>query len=279
MQDDVVEVVETEQPVPADGRVLRVDRLQRASAEVAREDDVDDVLGREALHGRDRVDDRDRALNRHLLADSELLPELSVQRIDQALPRVHAPARQQPVLLAGLLVAAEQHPVVPTQQRRDADPGLSPHGPRTNGRSSRARGPEAANAPLALGQLLGLDELELRHLQDDELGDPHSRLYEERFRAVGVQQHDPDLAAVAGVDQARRIDHGDAVPRGEPRAWLDGAGVALRNRNRQTGAYHRPLPRAELDALASGQVEAGVARVGADGNDRVLADALERELA
>src|SRR5947208_3375657 len=169
MQDDVVEVVETEQSVPADGRVLRVDRLQRASAEVAREDDVDDVLGREALHGRDRVDDRDRALNRHLLADSELLPELSVQRIDQALARVHAPARQQPVLLAGLLVAAEQHPVVPAQQRRDADPGLSPHDPRTDGRSARAGGPEPANAPLAMGQLLGLDELDLAQALEQEL--------------------------------------------------------------------------------------------------------------
>src|SRR5206468_7956258 len=174
MQDDVVEVIETEQPVPADGRVLRVDRLQRASAEVAREDDVHDMLGREALYWRDRVDNRDRALNRHLLADSELLPELAVEGIDQALPRVHAPARQQPVLLAGLLVAAKQHAVVPAQQRRDADPRLSPHDPRTDGRSSRARGPEAANAPLALGQLLGLDELELRDIENDELGDPHS---------------------------------------------------------------------------------------------------------
>ncbi len=68
------------------------------------------------------------------------------------------------------------------------------------------------------------------------------------------------------------------MPRGEPGAWLDEAGVALRNRNRQTGADHRPLPRPELDALAGGQVEPCVARVGADGDDRVLAQALEREL-
>src|SRR5439155_3753320 len=63
MQDDVVEVVEAEQPVPADGRVLGVDRLQGAPAEVAREDDVHDVLGRVATHGRDRIADRYRSFD------------------------------------------------------------------------------------------------------------------------------------------------------------------------------------------------------------------------
>src|SRR4051812_38714655 len=63
MQNDVVEIVEAEQAVPTDGRVLGVDCLQRAPAEVAGEDDVHDVLRREALHGRDRVNDRDRAFD------------------------------------------------------------------------------------------------------------------------------------------------------------------------------------------------------------------------
>src|SRR6185436_356850 len=147
MQDNVIQVVEAEQAVSADGRVLGVDRLERASAEVAREDDVDDVLRREALHGRDRVDDRDRALDRHLLVDPKLLPELAVEGVDQALPRVHAPAGQEPVLLAGLLVTAEQHSVVPAQQRRDADPRLH-HGHKSRRASCRAPAPRSWEARL-----------------------------------------------------------------------------------------------------------------------------------
>src|SRR5437588_7664410 len=272
MQDDVVEVVEAEQPVTADGGVLGVDCLQRATAEVTGEDDVHDVLGREALNGRDRVDDRHRTLDCHLLADPELLPELAVQGIDQALPRVHSSTRQQPVLLPGFLVAAQQHTFVPAQQRRDPDPRLSAHA------STRARGPEAANAPLALRQLLGLDQLELRDLQDDELGDPHSGLDDESLRPVGVEQDNADLTAVAGIDQPWRVDDGDPVPGGKPGAWLDESGVSVRNRDRQTGANNGPLPGPELHALAGGQVEARVTRIGAGGDDRVFAETLDLQL-
>ena len=48
VQDDVVQLVGAEESVTADGHVLRGDRFERALAQVAREDDVDDVLGGEA---------------------------------------------------------------------------------------------------------------------------------------------------------------------------------------------------------------------------------------
>ena len=80
-------------------------------------------------------------------------------------------------------------------------------------------------------------------------------------RAVGVQQHDPQLAAVAGVDEARRVDDRDAVLRREPRTRLDEPRVAVGDRDREPGADERTLAGRELDALAGREVEARIARV------------------
>ena len=77
MQHDLVELPLREQPVPADGGIGRRDRLERPAPQVTREDDVDDVLRGEAAHGRDRVDDRDRALERDQVVDPDLLGELA----------------------------------------------------------------------------------------------------------------------------------------------------------------------------------------------------------
>jgi hypothetical protein len=85
VQDDVVQLVDGEQPVTAHGRIPGGDRLERPAAEIAREDDVDDVLGREALHRRDRVDDRDGPLHGDVLADAYLFGELPTKRVDEAL--------------------------------------------------------------------------------------------------------------------------------------------------------------------------------------------------
>src|SRR5712691_11470996 len=108
MEDDHVEVVDGEQPVAANGGVLRADRVERPSREVAGEDDVDDMPAGGRALGRDRVDDRNRALDGDVLVDSDLLGELALERVDQALARVYAAAGKQPVLLARLLVPAEQ---------------------------------------------------------------------------------------------------------------------------------------------------------------------------
>jgi hypothetical protein len=79
-----------------------------------------------------------------------------------------------------------------------------------------ARGAEAANPTLALRQLVDLDELDGGKLENHELGDPHARLDDEGLRRVGVEEIDEELAAVAGVDEARRVDDRDAVLGGEP---------------------------------------------------------------
>ena len=49
------------------------------------------------------------------------------QRVDQRLTRVDAAAGQEPVLLAGLLVAAKEDAPVPAEDRRDADARLGTH--------------------------------------------------------------------------------------------------------------------------------------------------------
>ena len=125
MEDDVVQLVERKQPMPPHGRVLGGHSLERAAVEIGGEDDVDDVLPARAVRRRDRVDERHRPLERQLVADAELLLELSAQPLQEAFAGVDTTAGQQPVLLSRLLVAAEQEPVAPAKNGRDANPWLA----------------------------------------------------------------------------------------------------------------------------------------------------------
>ena len=89
---------------------------------------MDDVLRDECPLRRDRVDKRDWAFDRNLVLDADLFAQLAVQCVDEALARVDAATRQQPVLTPpDLLVAAEQDAVLPPQQSRDPDPRLDLH--------------------------------------------------------------------------------------------------------------------------------------------------------
>jgi len=96
VQYGVLEVGMIEEPVAAHGDVARRDSLERATGEIAGEDDVHDVLRGKRAHGRDRVDERDRAFERELVLDPHLFAQLAVERIDEALARVDAAARQEP---------------------------------------------------------------------------------------------------------------------------------------------------------------------------------------
>src|SRR5262245_44896552 len=127
VEHDLVQLPRVEEPVTAHGRVLRRDRLQGSPLEVAREDDVDDVLRGDAVSRRDRVDDRDRTLDGNLVVQPDLFGQLPVQRADEALTRVHPTAGEQPVRAAVLLVPAEQDPSAPAQDRGHPDPRLGAH--------------------------------------------------------------------------------------------------------------------------------------------------------
>jgi len=62
---------------------------------------------------------------------------------------------------------------------------------------------------------------------EDELGDAVTGVGVEGLAAVGVEQQDPDLAAVARVDEPRRVDQRDAVLRCRSGARQDERGVAV----------------------------------------------------
>ena len=91
--------------------------------------------------------------------------------------------------------------------------------------------------------------------------------------AIGVEQHDLELAAVAGVDEARRVHDRDAVPRGEPGPRLHEAGVAVGDRDGETGADERPARRGRASTRShdarSRPASPSYARAG---HDRVVAE-------
>src|SRR5438093_6196249 len=124
VQHDGVQLARPEEAMAADGCIPRGHCLERPPAEIPGEDDVDHVLGREAPGRRDRVHDRHRPFYGQLIVDPDLLGQLAVQRVDEALPGVDAAPWQEPVLLAGLLVSAQQNAAFPAQDRGHADSGL-----------------------------------------------------------------------------------------------------------------------------------------------------------
>ena len=105
---------------------------------------------------------------------ADLLLELAAQRLDEALAAVDAAAGQQPVLAAaGLLVPAEEDAALPAEERGDADARLERH--------QAGGAAEAFLAALAVRELRHLDRLRRRDRHDDELGDPHAGLDDERL--------------------------------------------------------------------------------------------------
>ena len=82
---------------------------------------------------------------------------------------------------------------------------------------------------------------------------------DERRLAIGVEQDHLELAAVAGVDQTRRVDDRDAVAVGKSGARLHEARVALGDRDGQSRADDGALARSELHALACGEIEPRIA--------------------
>ena len=97
-------------------------------------------------------------------------------------------------------------------------------------------------------------------------------------RAVRVQQHDPQLAAVAGVDEPRRVDHRDPVLRGEARARLDEARVALGDRDGEAGADERRARPVRARRARTRRGRGPHRRHRPARHDRVVAQPADREL-
>ena len=120
-----------------------------------------------------------------------------------------------------------------------------------------ARGAEARGAALVRGGGQLVDDARERgdERHEQELGDPVADLALVGLGAE-VDEHDADLAAVGGVDQARAVDDRDAEAGGEPGARHHEPGDALGQRDGHAGADHAPLAGREPERLDAAQVEA-----------------------
>ena len=204
------------------------------------------------------------------VVDPDLLRELAVQRVDEALARVDAAARQQPVLLSRLLVPAEQHPALPAQDRRDADARLGAHqAPDDPCRARRARSRAArlsrrAPAPAPRARRAARSACPARRRT--------------ACLRVGVEQDHLQLAAVAGIDQARARSRSRC--RGDRRARSAAARSPHSRRGSRRRArcrrQHAPPVRARRARTRRGR--APRRRVRALGEDRIRAQPLDRQL-
>ena len=174
VQDDLVELVDARRaggrgrPRPA------TSPLERAAAEVAREDDVHDVLRREARAGRDRVDDRDRALD----GSSSSMPTSSrssrCSASTRLSPELTPPPGSSQYSLPGFSCRQSRIRSSPAQDRRDADPRLAHQRSTSRSRARRARCSGSSSTSTSSTSGTG---------EHDELRDPHPRLDDERARA------------------------------------------------------------------------------------------------
>ena len=143
---------------------------------------------------------------------------------------------------------------MPEQERGDADAGLA---------HQRSDEPKPRTPRSGRGQLVDLDELDLRKRDDHELGNPHPGLDHERSSRASV---------LSSVERAAR--RGSRSPRDpgvftivipcaldEARARLHEAGVPVGDRDGEPGRDEGALARRQLDALAGREVQACVARV------------------
>ena len=100
-------------------------------------------------------------------------------------------------------------------------------------------------------------------LDDQELRDAVARVHVKGVMTVGVEQDDAHLAAIAGVDEARRVDQGDTVLGGEAGARQREGRDPRRQTQSDAGADHLALLRRHDRVLDREEVEGGVAVVGA----------------
>jgi hypothetical protein len=122
--------------------------------------------------------------------------------------------------------------------------------------------PEAAASTLARRKLVDLDEPNAGDGSDDELGDAHSGLDDEVVVRIGIEEHDADLPAVAGVDEAGRVHDPDAVARSEAGTRLHESGVPLGDLDGDPGRHNRTTTWSEADALAGDEIDPGVTWIG-----------------
>ena len=106
--------------------------------------------------------------------------------------------------------------------------------------SHRPVGPETPHPPVGVARRRGGGGGGRLAPLHDELGDAVAPLDQVVLVGVGVDQQHPQLVAVAAVDQARRVEAGDAVAQGQAAAGLHEPGVALGHGEGDAGGHERP---------------------------------------
>ena len=130
---------------------------------------------------------------------------------------------------------------------------------------SAAGVPEPARAALRSRQVLHRRPDHLGHSLHDELGDAIPSLHLEGLVGIEVHEQHLQLVPIARVDQAGRVEAGDAVAQGEAAAWLHEPRVALGQGEGDAGRDQGPSAAGlEPRRLPGHEVEAGIAgpRVG-----------------
>ncbi len=181
-----------------------------------------------------------------------LLPELALERTHEALAAPHPAAGEQPDLAARLHVPEEQDAPAPAEDRRNADPRL-PHAQLADDPNPREPRSLVASSSTSTSRTEATGTMTSWAMRIPGLDG-------ERLARVGVQEHDQHLPAVAGVDEAGRVDDADPVARGEPRTRLHEPRVSLRDLDGDPGRDDGALARLERDLLARSEVEPGVTR-------------------
>ncbi len=91
-------------------------------------------------------------------------------------------------------------------------------------------------------------------------------------RPVGGEEQHPHLAAVAGVDQARRVDQRDAVLERQARTRQDQTADPVGNLHGEPGADADPRPGREAGKLGRAEVESRIVVVGPGGQRGLLVE-------
>ncbi len=116
------------------------------------------------------------------------------------------------------------------------------------------------------------------HTLDHQLCDAVAAVHVIGLGGIGVEQHNLDLAAVGAVDEARRVDHADAVFEGETAAWQHEACVAGRYGDGDARGHEQPAAcRSQVAIVAGAQVEAGITRMGVGGQSQIGVESNDRD--
>jgi hypothetical protein len=136
---------------------------------------------------------------------------------------------------------------------------------------------ESTVATLGHVERLDLRPLDRWNRDDGELSDAVSPC-KRHLLVTMIDQQDADLAAVAGVDQSRPVDHTDAVPAGMSRTRQNQTGKPLRDRYGDTRGHGGALTRWKGQIHSRVKIDRSIADMSSTGNRQFPVETYEVNL-